>query len=225
MRWTQAAFAATLAASTAAVAVSMRADSPPSLVNQTQCNGQSYTYQSLAGYGFIPSNATDKFGDTIGGIGSSIAFDRLSWRKTYTGYSGTLYTLPDRGWNTEGTLNFQGRLHKLNIDLTPNPAASVEAPAAPNIDITYQDTVLFTGPDGKPTTGIDGNPTGSLSYPAFPDLPPGTYQGDGFGGPGPGDTRVVNDLEGLVYSPDGSYWISDEYGPYIYHFSQTGQLM
>lgn len=40
-------------------------------VNSTTCNGKSYSYNELAGFGIIPSNATDKFGDTIGGIGSA----------------------------------------------------------------------------------------------------------------------------------------------------------
>jgi hypothetical protein len=71
-------------------------------VNQTTCNGQTYTYQQLAGYGFLPGNATDKFGDTIGGIGSSIAFQANSWIQTPFGYQGIIYGLPDRGWNTEG---------------------------------------------------------------------------------------------------------------------------
>lgn len=71
-------------------------------VNQTICNGQTYTYEQLAGYGFLPGNATDKFGDTIGGIGSSIAFQANSWIQTPFGYQGIIYGLPDRGWNTEG---------------------------------------------------------------------------------------------------------------------------
>ena len=70
-----------------------------SVVNQTTCDGKQFTYQSLAGYGFIPSNARDKFGDTIGGIGSSIAIERSSWKKTKSGsYTGTLWAIPDRGW-------------------------------------------------------------------------------------------------------------------------------
>ena len=59
------------------------------------------------------------------------------------------------------------------------------------------------------------------------------------------DDRLVLDVEGLVANQDGtcvfllyvehlygfevksydSFWISDEYGPYIYRFSQTGQLI
>lgn len=70
-----------------------------SVVNQTNCDGKQYSYQSLAGYGLIPSNARDKTGDTIGGIGSSVAIDRSSWKKTKDGsYTGILYAIPDRGW-------------------------------------------------------------------------------------------------------------------------------
>ena len=69
------------------------------VVNQTTCDGKQFTYQSLAGYGLIASNARDKYGDTIGGIGSSIALDRASWKKSASGvYTGTLWVLPDRGW-------------------------------------------------------------------------------------------------------------------------------
>ena len=76
-----------------------RASPIQSYVNQMTCNGETYTYQQLAGYGFIPSNARDKFGDTIGGIGSSIALDKTKWRKTANGsYTGVIWTLPDRGW-------------------------------------------------------------------------------------------------------------------------------
>lgn len=67
-------------------------------VSQTTCNGQTYTYNELAGYGFVPSDAYDKFGDTSGGIGSSLAFDRSLWKKNGTGYSGVVWALPDRGW-------------------------------------------------------------------------------------------------------------------------------
>lgn len=69
------------------------------IVNQTTCGGTSYQYNGLAGYGFVPSNATDKYGDTLGGYGSSVAIDQSSWKKTGNGsYSGIVYTLPDRGW-------------------------------------------------------------------------------------------------------------------------------
>ena len=68
-------------------------------VNQTTCNGKQYTYQELAGYGTVSGNARDEFGDTIGGIGSSLAIDRSQWVKLANGsYTGVLWALPDRGW-------------------------------------------------------------------------------------------------------------------------------
>lgn len=200
-----------------------RADS---FVNQTTCNGAQYTYQSLAGYGFIPPNARDKFGDTIGGIGSSAALDANSWKKSKDGsYTGILYALPDRGWNTQGTLNYQNRVHKILIHLTPQPNATVDNPSAPNLQLEYLDTILFTDPIGQPTTGLDADATGSLAYPGFPPLPAATYVGNGFGQAGPGGKRVAIDSEGLVIGRDGSFWVSDEYGPYIYHFSSTGRMI
>lgn len=77
----------------------LAAGATAAVVNQATCGDTTYQYTGLAGYGFIPSNATDKYGDTIGGIGSSIAIDQSSWQKLgKDGYKGTLYTAPDRGW-------------------------------------------------------------------------------------------------------------------------------
>ncbi|KAJ9630501.1 hypothetical protein H2203_001023 [Taxawa tesnikishii (nom. ined.)] len=197
-----------------------------SVVNQTTCNGQQYIYRELAGYGFIPSNARDKYGDTLGGIGSSIALDKSSWKKKGNAYTGTLWALPDRGWNTEGTLNYQNRVHKVRITLTPNTTASVASPSGPNLQLQYLDTVLFTDPSGQPVSGLDPDAHGPyLTFPGFPQLPSATYTGDGFGGSGPGGRRVSIDSEGLVLAADGSFWVSDEYGPYIYHFSSSGRML
>ena len=72
---------------------------PLPITNQTTCNGEQYTYQELAGYGFVPNDARDKFGDTLGGYGNSIAMDRKQWRKVKDGlYTGIVYAIPDRGW-------------------------------------------------------------------------------------------------------------------------------
>ena len=90
--------------------------------------------------------------------------------------------------------------------------------------MTYLDTILLTGPDGTPCTGLDADATGNISYPGFPPLPVATYSGDGFGGAGPGGKRIAIDSEGIALVPDG-YIISDEYGPYLYFFSSTGRMI
>ncbi|PYI07860.1 hypothetical protein BO78DRAFT_468978 [Aspergillus sclerotiicarbonarius CBS 121057] len=203
--------------------------SSSSIVNQTTCGNTTYTYTGLEGYGFVPSNATDKYGDTMGGFGSSAAFDLSTWRRTgANSYTGILYALPDRGWNTNGTLNFQPRIHTFNLTLHLAPNASASQPSPPNIHLHYLDTLLLTGPDNQPLTGLDATFNGTISYPNFPPLPMATYTGDGFGGPGPGGQRIPLDSEGLAlpaHDPSHIY-ISDEYGPYIYKFNKhTGQMV
>ncbi|KAF8424855.1 esterase-like activity of phytase-domain-containing protein [Tirmania nivea] len=204
-------------------------------VAQTTCNGKTYTYRELAGYGFVPSNFRDKYGDTVS-LGSSIALERSSWKKetravwgggnktTETYYEGTLWTMPDRGWNTEGTTLWQPRLHKFQVDFTPTPA-NANPPSPPNVKFLYMDTILLRDPSGKPISGLD--PTTVLNYHGFPALPAAKYTGDGFGGAGHGGVRMCLDPEGLVLDTqdhDGGFWISDEYGPYVYKFDKTGKM-
>ncbi|KAL0258559.1 hypothetical protein SLS55_006056 [Diplodia seriata] len=195
-------------------------------VNTTICAGNTYTYRALAGYGFVPGTARDKHGDTLGGLGSSIAIEHGSWKLQPTDngtalYTGILWALPDRGWNTNGTLNFTPRVHKLAVSFAPAEAAA----ANPNLQLEYLDTVLFSDPTGAPLTGLDPDASGAIEFPGFPALPVATYEGDGFGGDGPGGRRVSLDGEGLVLGADGSFWVSDEYGPYVYRFSKEGRMV
>ncbi|VBB82137.1 Putative protein of unknown function [Podospora comata] len=199
----------------------------PAPVSTTTCRGKSYTYNELAGFGSIPSDARDKFGDTIS-IGSSAAI--TNWKKRSAGgknkqtyYTGTLYGLPDRGWNTQGTQNTIPRVHTFDVTFTPAAAASQSPPLPPNLLFKYKATILLTSPSGEPLTGLD--PDSITTLPGFPPLPASTYPGDGFGGPGPGGKRIAIDSEGLVLNDDGTFWISDEYGPYIYLFSPSGKLL
>ena len=198
-----------------------------SSINSTTCNGQNYIYESLAGYGFTPSNSRDEFGDTAGGIGSSAAIDPTSWKKSSEGvYTGILWALPDRGWNTEGTLNYQPRVHKFAITFTPDPSASASSRASPNLQLEYLDSVRFSDPAGNPLTGLDPDFTPPyLSFQVMGQLASATYTGDGFGGNGTGGSRVSGDTEGLVLNADGSFWVSDEYGAYIFRFHPTGKLL
>ncbi|KAL2161873.1 hypothetical protein VTH06DRAFT_7657 [Thermothelomyces fergusii] len=184
------------------------------------CNGHSYTYHGLAGYGSLPSDARDQYGDTIS-FGSSMAIK--NWRRTGNRYRGTMYGLPDRGWNTNGTQNTVPRVHVFELSFTETEA-TVSQPSGPNIEFEYQRTILLRGPDGQPMTGLDPDFTGGLTYPGFPAMPAATYPGDGFGGPGPGGKRISLDTEGLVVEEDGSFWISDEYGPFLYRFDENGRM-
>lgn len=107
--------------------------------------------------------------------------------------------------NTNGTLNFQSRIHKFALTLKLARKASAKYPSEPNLRLKYLDTVLLTGPDGNPTTGLDADATGNASYPGFPPLPAASYTGDGFGGPGKGGKRISIDAEGLALAQDGGF--------------------
>lgn len=88
------------------------------------------------------------------------------------------------------------------------------------------DSILLHDPFGRFTTGLDADADGPyLSYPWFPEVPSAKYTGDGFGGAGPGGFQLSLDSEGLVLGADGTFWISDEYGPYVYQFSAEGSLL
>jgi hypothetical protein len=205
--------------------IARAANSTP--VNTTTCNGKKYVYEELAGYGKLPADFRDKYGDTLGGIGSAIALDQKSakWKKSKNAYEGIIYGLPDRGWNTFGTQNTQSRIHKFSFTFEVVKDATVAKPASPNFKLQYLDTLLLTGPDGTPLTGLD--PTTTITYQGFPNLPlakcmssTSPWQqllivvdvGDGFGNNGTGGARVALDTEGLVLGDDDTYWISDEYG-------------
>jgi len=198
-----------------------------------KCNSKPYIYNSLAGFGYISHDARDSYGDTLS-IGSSIAVP--DWEQTTRGgYKGTLYALPDRGWNTNGTTNTQPRIHIFDITFTPSPEASVKKPAGPNLKFKYKQTILLTGPDRNPLTSLDPDQDitwngGGLKYAGFPVLPTATYPpaGDGFSASGDLSKvtkRVSLDAEGLVLNKDGSFWISDEYGPAIYKFDPKGKMI
>lgn len=123
--------------------------------------------------------------------------------------------------NTNGTTNWQPRIHKFAIEYTPLAAGAI-APSPPNLKFSYIDTILFKDPKGKPMSGLD--PTTVLTYSGYPALPAAEYTGDGFGGAGNGGTRASLDAEGLVLASKGGFWISDEYGPYVYKFDSSGKM-
>lgn len=128
--------------------------------------------------------------------------------------------------NTQGTLNFQARIHKFGIAFTPSPNATVNNPSGNNLIITYQDSTLLFAPDGTtPTTGLDADVSGHITYPGFPDLPAATFSGDGWGGSGPGGKAIAIDAEGLALAPGGGFYLSDEYGPYVYRFDIAGKMV
>jgi hypothetical protein len=172
--------------------------------------GHTFVNKGLVGVARVPSNALDQFGDTLGGIGSGMAMDLNSWHKNRDGsYGGTLYMLPDKGWNTQGTVDYRGRLHR--FDVTLNPLFSGNTPNQNQLQLQYKNSTLFHRLGGIQTTGLD--PTAvQRATEALPELPMA-------------NGKIPVDDEAVVHVGDGTVWVSDEYGPYVYHYNHDGALL
>lgn len=173
-------------------------------------NDQTYINSGLVGVGRIPAATRDKFGETFGSF-SGFSFDRRTWVRNPDGsYRGTLYAQPDRGFGLgSATTNYVPRFNKLTVTFSPNPAGGSQN----QIALTLADTIKYTEADGTPLTAYDATPTGGGVRAGFPLLP------QAFNG------RISLDPESISLNADGSVWVSDEYGPYVYKFSATGVLL
>lgn len=179
-------------------------------------NGTTFTNQGLQGVGRLSASLRDKFGETFGSM-SAMQIDLHTWRRNADGsYAGTLYALPDRGYNVASTTNYIPRYNVLS--LTFNPYTGTAAAPQNQIGLKLVDTIQFVDNAGTPFSGLDPATTGkNPTYrPAAGGLPNLPLTGTG---------RLALDPEGFVRAPDGTIWISDEYGPYIYHFTADGKLI
>jgi hypothetical protein len=131
-----------------------------------------------------------------GGFGSSVYPD--------PGHPGFFYGLEDRGPNVTAP---DGNM------VLPIPSYD---PSIGLFQMVGNDAVLIKkiplqGPDGQPYSGM---------------IPPESATGEGvaadINGTQLSQDQEGYDSEGLVAMPDGTFWVSDEYGPYITHFNQDG---
>lgn len=176
----------------------------------TALNGHIFVNHGLVGVGRLSASLKDKYGETFGSF-SAFAFQPGSWRRNANGsYSGTLFAQPDRGYNVAGTTNYISRVNKVAVTFSP---AAAGAGSQNQVGLTLADTILLTEASGTPFTSLDPTSSGVGARTGFPALP------QAFNG------RLSLDPEGIVVNADGSMWISDEYGPYIYKFSSDGKLL
>ncbi len=176
---------------------------------------QTFINKGLVGVGRIPADLRDKLGETFGS-GSGLAADLKTWSRADAGYRGEFFLLPDRGYNVAGTADYRARLQKLSIAFKPeiDPAGFPIAQRQHGVTATLIDTIVLTDAAGEPMTGLDPAEGGiRRAADGFPDLPEAS------------NGRVSIDAESLVMMPDGSFFVADEYGPYIYRFSPAGRML
>ena len=128
----------------------------------------------------------------------------------YPGDNSKFYLITDRGPN----IDYKGPEGKGKLFPVPefNPEIGLFQ-IKKNGSVKLLKTIGLKNPDGVKITGLP-NPkgkgaTGEIAY----DLNDGILGLDEYG----------LDSEGLVSMNDGSFWVSDEYGPHIVHFSSEGK--
>lgn len=132
-----------------------------------------------------------------GGYGSGLA-------SMPGGHNHLFYYLTDRGPNVAGF----GGLYFVTPNFNPQIGLfRLEGDSLRRIQV-----INLKAPNGQLITGLPNpanqNPTGEVAYDANGNQLP--YDPNGL------------DTEGLVAMPDGTFWVSDEYGPHIVHFSANG---
>ncbi|MCS7090845.1 MAG: esterase-like activity of phytase family protein [Verrucomicrobiota bacterium] len=170
-----------------------------------------WTNHGLVAVGRVPADAFDARGpalDTLGGFGSAAFFDVRTWSRNGDSYSGVLYALPDRGFG-DGTQNYLPRIQVFHCTVTPftgvGPAPQTQ------ISLVNTQTLLLSYDGTNFFTGFDADDASITTHPQSSRLSLG------------GGRRSL-DPEGLVRLADGRFYISDEYGPFIYRFSAAGEL-
>ena len=107
-----------------------------------------------------------------------------------------LYGLADRG-PLDGHLDYHPRVHEfsLSVDLIGQPKLALSN----TITRLLRDErgCVFTGHDPGDKNANERSASGSRSI----------------------------DPEAIVCAPDGSFYVSDEYGPYVYHFDASFQMV
>lgn len=176
-------------------------------------DGQTFVNQGLVAVGRLPANLRDKFDETFGSS-SGMAVDPASWHRTDTGYEGTVLLLPDRGYNVEGTTDYRSRLNIVKVTLTPAAAGATPLADAQQSGVaaTLADSLLLTDGAGANLSGLDPESVRAAAD-GLPDLPQAA------------NGHVSLDAEAIARLPDGSWFVGDEYGPYIYRFSAEGKLL
>src|SRR5438874_2577700 len=142
----------------------------------------------LIARGKIEADALDKANETIGGVGSGLAYD---------GKDNVVLAVSDRGPG-DGTVDYCPRFDVLRVNQS--------AEKNDRLSIEVLKTVLLRDRDGKEMTGLKPE----ISEKPLPQLR---------------DGRVCIDPEAIAIAPDGTLYISDEYGPMLYQFDREGRMI
>ncbi|TZF95199.1 esterase-like activity of phytase family protein [Chryseobacterium panacisoli] len=178
-----------------AVLASCKSDDDATIINQD------INYSKLPQEFPFTKLATINGVDVInGGFGSGAA--------AHPTRKGEFYVITDRGPNTD----FQNGKKFLAPNFTPT-IMHFKINAEGNVEVIKY--IKLKNPSGQPITGLP-NPvgmgsTGEIAYDASGNVL--------------GTDQYGLDSESIVAASDGTFWVSDEYGPHIVHYSADGVEM
>ncbi|WP_342362004.1 esterase-like activity of phytase family protein [Terrarubrum flagellatum] len=130
----------------------------------------------------------------LNGFGSAMA---------YAGFGNRFVLMPDRGPNkveykggeaVDNTTSYANRFQTFDITVKPN----ADKPTGFSVEAKHLGTTLLKTAKGDQYVGLST-----------------AFAAEG------GNRRL--DPEGVRVAPDGSLWVSDEYGPHILHFDKSGR--
>ncbi len=142
----------------------------------------------------------DNVAVSMGGYGSSMAYDASD---------SCFYLLTDRGPNVDGTQP------ESKVFPVPGYSPTIGRFRLHGDSLVLVGKIVLCESDGTPFNGLPNS------------------RGDGITGETGYDLKGVAiennargiDPEGLAMAPDGTFWVSDEYGPFIMQFDRTGRLI
>lgn len=147
-----------------------------------------------------------------GGFGSAMA--------GHPDKDGYFYALTDRGPNADTAA---GVVPAGKIFVTPDYTPRIglfRLDSKGEVELVR--SILLKDPAGRPITGLPNSSFGSTGETPYAlDGSVVSLDPDGDGIAGYDESGL--DPEGLVAMADGSFWVSDEYGPHMVHFSADGK--
>ena len=169
--------------------------------------GHAFVNRGLVGAGRLPAGTVDFLGDTLGSF-SSLQIAPGSWKRIGGRYEGVLWTLPDRGRNDPAAnlfFDYPLRLERLRLRFTPDEG---------RLDIVSDGGLKLLDFRRRPFTGADPG-AGTLVQRGMALPSPASGAGAG---------KVSLDAEALQFTPNGDFYVGDEYTANVYYFDKRGRL-
>jgi hypothetical protein len=178
------------------------------------------TNHGMVGAGRISGDTLDSFGETMGAA-SGLSITGWSYNSGTNQFSGTFNVLPDRGYNSATIFsNYAARIHHVPFTFTPHYGTGIvtQTQIVPNAVFSTTKFTYLDGATTKFTTGLNATAVSTIMGQSVGTVPAAN-------GPGGATENLISfDAEAIHVFPDGSGFVSDEYGTYIARFNSAKQF-